>query len=538
MAVQAGMLPDHVNGDGVDEDGNLSDPETAVNDDINVDIQLPVDLEMPIEQEGVICKDVGDIVNKLIDISTLTPSEINLSVGRPFKILKHAKGKDGVLDCHTNFQYHKTAVEKYKQLSMSVLHPEHLVDVLLNDASKQIYKDNIHILQSIIEAVLLCGKQNITLRGHRDDSTSSCSNTEKFLAILKLLSSRDPILRKHLESTDEVTTTTTNKQVLSFCVRFLTGDEQVEIAEHFVNFVNLNRTTGKAIADAIMKSLSDNGFNYQNLRGQAYNGASAMSSAVRGVNGRIRELPHLKLYFGRMISPDIIGNDEWSWDPDTRTKAQGLYSTLQSFEFLMSFFVTKQCLFPIRQIAVKLQHSNLDSFEAYHKIDTVISQLQEIRRDIDNHFSAWFSDASQLTVSVGGVVSKPRTNRRQLHRSNVPANTIEEYIRKNLAIPFIDHLLNEMETRFNIASLFEIIPELIIKSINVAPVCEKLLFWRSDLPSPLSYNELRYWRAHWITAKREDHPQNLLECLRNCDKDIYPNIYELLCILYVVSTSW
>ncbi|XP_071965592.1 52 kDa repressor of the inhibitor of the protein kinase-like [Antedon mediterranea] len=729
---------------GVDEDGNLSDPETAVNDDIDVDIQLPVDLEMPIEQEGVICKDVGDIVNKLIDISTLTPSEklkyidnhfvpdsnykhflkqivmqgegrsktltfqyswldqykwlvyspsdhggyckycvmfppdkTNLSnavlVGRPFKILKHAKGKDGVLDCHTNFLYHKTAVDKYKQLSMSFLHPEHHVDVLLNDASKQIYKDNIHILQSIIEAVLLCGKQNIALRGHRDDSTSSCSNTGNFLAILKLLSGRDPILRKHLESSnknstytsktiqneligiigefvrnkitidlsdqkyskyytiiaDEVTDTTTNKEVLSICLRFLTGDEQVEIAEHFVDFVNLNRTTGKAIADAIMKSLSDNGFNYQNLRGQAYDGASAMSSAVRGVNGRIREVVPLALYshckshilnlsiasscklqeirnmigsinevflffsnspkrqamfesvlehsdydgkkkkikglcktrwverhdcyetfhelFAHIVTtlevilrpndfPDIIGNEDWSWDPDTRTKAQGLYSTLQSFEFLMSFFVTKQCLFPNRPIAVKLQRSNLDSFEAYHKIDTVISQLQEIRRDIDNHFSAWFADASQLTISVGGVVSKPRTNRRQLHRSNVPADTIEEYFRKNLAIPFIDHLLNEMETRFNaqsrvIASLFEIIPELIIKSVNVAPVCEKLLFWKSDLPSPLSLcNELRYWRAHWVTVKREEHPQNLLECLRNCDKDIYPNIYELLCI--------
>ena len=70
----------------------------------------------------------------------------------------------------------------------------------------------------------------------------------------------------------------------------------VNISEVFVDYVHLERTTGKAIADAIVKSLHDMGFDIENLRGQGYDGASAMSSSIQGVNGRIREIAPLALY--------------------------------------------------------------------------------------------------------------------------------------------------------------------------------------------------------------------------------------------------
>ena len=98
---------------------------------------------------------------------------------------------------------------------------------------------------------------------------------------------------------DEVTDTTTNKEVLSLCFRFLSGNDDpssVNISEVFVDYVHLERTTGKAIADAFVKSLNDMGFDIENLRGQGYDGASAMSSSIQGVNGRIREIAPLALY--------------------------------------------------------------------------------------------------------------------------------------------------------------------------------------------------------------------------------------------------
>ena len=98
---------------------------------------------------------------------------------------------------------------------------------------------------------------------------------------------------------DEVTDTTTNKEVLSLCLRFLSGNDDpssVSISEVFVGYVHLERSTGKAIADAIVKSLHDMGFDIENLRGQGYDGASAMSYSIPGVNSIIHEIAPLALY--------------------------------------------------------------------------------------------------------------------------------------------------------------------------------------------------------------------------------------------------
>ena len=53
------------------------------------------------------------------------------------------------------------------------------------------------ILRSDIDAILLCGKQGISLRGHRDDSADPSTNRGIFLAILEAFADRDSILKEH-----------------------------------------------------------------------------------------------------------------------------------------------------------------------------------------------------------------------------------------------------------------------------------------------------------------------------------------------------
>ena len=58
---------------------------------------------------------------------------------------------------------------------------------------------NLHILKSIVEAVIFFGKQKLLLRGHRDSHNSLSSNKGNLWAILEVMSRDDPILRKHLK---------------------------------------------------------------------------------------------------------------------------------------------------------------------------------------------------------------------------------------------------------------------------------------------------------------------------------------------------
>ena len=74
---------------------------------------------------------------------------------------------------------------------------------MISASNQSQYENSIQILRSIIETVLLCGKHNISLRGHRDtfcDDALTVSNKGNFLAILQLMASNDSLLQTHLNS--------------------------------------------------------------------------------------------------------------------------------------------------------------------------------------------------------------------------------------------------------------------------------------------------------------------------------------------------
>ena len=84
---------------------------------------------------------------------------------------------------------------------------------------------------------------------------------------------------------DEVTDKCANQETLSVCLRFLdlNNDVSPQIKEVFFDFVNLDKTTGESIANAILSSLAENNIDVAFARGQAYDGASAMYSEACGV---------------------------------------------------------------------------------------------------------------------------------------------------------------------------------------------------------------------------------------------------------------
>ena len=63
---------------------------------------------------------------------------------------------------------------------------------LASKISKTVVR-NRHILQAVIDVVLLCGKQNFALRGHREEK-------RKFPTLLQFRAKTDPVHAGHLNS--------------------------------------------------------------------------------------------------------------------------------------------------------------------------------------------------------------------------------------------------------------------------------------------------------------------------------------------------
>ena len=72
---------------------------------------------------------------------------------------------------------------------------------MLNTARKEQVSRNTKVVKSLLKCVAFCGKQGISLRGHRDDSTASESvNTGNFMQLVQFRAENDAVLFTYLET--------------------------------------------------------------------------------------------------------------------------------------------------------------------------------------------------------------------------------------------------------------------------------------------------------------------------------------------------
>ncbi|KAL4153196.1 hypothetical protein QTP88_001029 [Uroleucon formosanum] len=202
---------------------------------------------------------------------------------------------------HSALEYHTFSVLKSDEFLKIYLKKEPtIVERLDTDRIKQI-KANRERLIPIVDCVILCGRQEIFLRGHKDYGKidMKCSlNQGNFRAILKYRAYGDEML-KHIITikdvnaskcfsvlVDETTDISTIEQ-MAMCVRYV--DDNDCIHERFLKFITINSLTGCDLAESILNGLNSCEINLDYLYGQGYDGASNMSGHYKGVQAIIKK---------------------------------------------------------------------------------------------------------------------------------------------------------------------------------------------------------------------------------------------------------
>ena len=88
---------------------------------------------------------------------------------------------------------------------------------------------------------------------------------------------------------------------------------------------------------------------------------------------------------------------------------------------------------------------------AKNMIDKCINNLKELQSKMDDEFSDWFVDANRFASKVETIIEIPRLSRRQTGQANAITenSSTEDCYRIYIAIPFMDHVVQEMSTRFH-----------------------------------------------------------------------------------------
>lgn len=244
---------------------------------------------------------------------------------------------------HVQCKYHETAVELASNFEKKYTDPtSNIVNILDQSRLENVNKARKALLP-IVKTVLFCGRQGLALRGHDESGdivTHNNHNDGNFRALLRFrIDAGDAELCSHLNTaarnaqytspsiqneliicagrliTDQIaarvnaaksfailadeTTDSSCKEQLSVCIRYVHCDAygRPQLREDFVGFVDVSSdVTADGLSTAILNMVQSVGIDAGFCHGQGYDGASAMSGHLRGVQAIIRHSYPLALY--------------------------------------------------------------------------------------------------------------------------------------------------------------------------------------------------------------------------------------------------
>ena len=148
-----------------------------------------------------------------------------------------------------------------------------------------------------------------------------------------------------------------------------------------------------------------------------------------------------------------------------------------------------------------------------------------------------------MATAVNVDPSKPRSCTHQRNRPNAQVETVEEWYRVNVAVPFLDHIIAELDSQFSVlvqtsSKLLGLIPSVMCfkKDLDLS---EAVQLYCNDLPSPQQFDqEFRRWQHMYMSKDAEKRSTSCAKALKACDSHLFPNIFVLLqiaCMLPVTS---
>ncbi|XP_065917551.1 zinc finger MYM-type protein 1-like [Dysidea avara] len=248
-----------------------------------------------------------------------------------FKDWKHATGKKGALVGHSNSLSHKEAMVAWEQYKINSKRGT-LLPNQVDNSWDVVIQENKHYIKTIAEVLLLCSRQNISIRGHREGIESS--NRGNFLEMFELIAKHDPVVRKRMAITKSAKYTSPMIQneilgcmgdivqakicadvkkagmysILADEARDCSKVEQLAIIlryvdlgsatvhERFLTYVEARCQNAESLAAHIISTLNEHKLDTSAIVSQGYDGASVMSGCCTGVQQRIKQVAPQAVY--------------------------------------------------------------------------------------------------------------------------------------------------------------------------------------------------------------------------------------------------
>ena len=235
----------------------------------------------------------------------------------------------------------------------------------------------------------------------------------------------------------------------------------------------------------------------------------------------------------------MANSSSTEWNRETRSEALSFLLALSQFSLIFTLMMIHTILASTRALSIKLQSRYMDTVHAHSDIDVVKSTLKGYRSRVDEFHARVYDKALLLAASIDVEESSPRLAGRQTHRSSIQATSAKDYYRLNLTIPFLDHTIIELETRFDsqssslVIEFAQLLPAKIRANFSLTPhkFPKVMELYEDGLPSPRTFDtELDMWVSKWRTDLNKSLAESLscpIDALLHTDPDYFPNVQKL-----------
>ena len=166
---------------------------------------------------------------------------------------------------------------------------------------------------------------------------------------------------------------------------------------------------------------------------------------------------------------------------------------------------------------------------------------------VNRYHDQWYEDAVKLADSVGVTPKMPRVCNTQIHRENIPSNTISEYYRRTITIPILNEVITDLCHRFNPANM------IFVGAVLLYPITynkknaqdrkkkvkDFMIYYSTDMANTESCDaEIDCWETFWFSSfKGSVLPDTVKTSMQHTMTTMYPNIFIGLSLLGVIPVT-
>ena len=222
---------------------------------------------------------------------------------------------------------------------------------------------------------------------------------------------------------------------------------------------------------------------------------------------------------------------EKNWDAQTVTNAEHLLQQITSPGYIVSFQVCRQFSGYLKSLSVLLKGSSQDVLSGYDKLSIMRLQFVYIKENLDIEFDVVYDNILSMCklAHMEGITVPPMHSRRS-KRGLLEGENTQDYWKRVVFLPYVEHLINELDARFGESSAMavhglKLIPAH-LKQLKDDSVSKIVDYHRQDLSSPGTFSlELKLWKRYWAVR---DKPVSLQDTLRTMNSRYFPNIHKVL----------